>query len=551
MRDKTLLVAQRELVENIRTKAFWIGILLFPVLIVVMMVAPTLLERAKSARQYAVVDESGWLLEQIDQRAALPDLEKVFAQALERKRAGSSRFDELPEALRQATGQIEAGLAMVEEQAGGDWDESERAEAESTIIEGFASVVAGFAGTQGGQLREMLPPEAIAPLEQLREEIRRWWLELPAEEAVEYGSGVSKSRYVRVEVPGEGEEQIAELNRRVREGELFAYIVIGEDPINGEGDSRYVSSNLTDDDLQVWFSRLASDVLRAERLEEKQIDAQTADWIQAPFDMRQAKLGTSGEEEDVATQDRVRQWAPVAFVYLLWISVFTVAQMLLTNTVEEKSNKLMEVLLSSVSPLQLMMGKIVGIAATGLAMLGSWAVFFYLATKFVPRLTGIDSSLDLSIIVTDPKYMASFFVYFLLGYLFYAALLVGIGSVCDSLKEAQNLMTPIMLLLFVPLASMVPIGQDPNGLLARVMSYIPPFTPFVMMNRAAGPPSTLEYVLTSALLLASVGVVMWAAAKVFRIGVLMTGKPPKLREILRWIRAPIGVVPERRAEQMR
>jgi ABC-2 type transport system permease protein len=548
MRNKMLLVARRELVENVRTKAFWIGILLFPVLITVMMVAPTLLERAKSARQYAVVDQSGWLLGEIDQRATLPDLEKVFRQALARKRSGSSRFDELPQALRETAAQIDVALEMMRKQSGEDWDDATQNENESKIIEGFASIVAGYAGTQGGQMREMLPPQAVAPLELLREEIRRWWLELPADEANEYASGLSKSRYLRVEVSGNGADQINELNRQVQEEELFAYIVIGDDPLNTSEGSRYVSSNLTDDDLQVWFSRLASDVLRAKRLEEKEIDPQTADWIQAPFDLRQTKLGASGEEEDVATQDRVRQWAPVAFVYLLWISVFTVAQMLLTNTVEEKSNKLMEVLLSSVSPLQLMMGKIVGIAATGLAMLGSWAVFFYLATKIVPRFTGIDSSLDLSIIVTDPKYMASFFVYFLLGYLFYAALLVGIGSVCDSLKEAQNLMTPIMLLLFVPLASMVPIGQDPNGLLAKIMSYIPPFTPFVMMNRAAGPPSTMEYVSTTLLLLASVAVVMWAAAKVFRIGVLMTGKPPKVREILRWIRAPIGVVPERRSE---
>jgi ABC-type Na+ efflux pump permease subunit len=206
----------------------------------------------------------------------------------------------------------------------------------------------------------------------------------------------------------------------------------------------------------------------------------------------------------------------------------------------------MEVLLSSVSPIQLMAGKILGIAATGLAMLGSWMVFFYLATKYLPRLLSIEVGFDLSVIATDPVYIGSFLVYFLLGYLLYASLLVAIGSACNSLKEAQNLMMPVTLMLIVPLAAMVPISRDPNGMLAKTMSYIPPFTPFVMMNRAAGPPTTQEYVVTTIVLLLAVALVMWGAAKVFRVGVLMTGKAPRLGEIIRWIRAPVGMVPVRK-----
>jgi ABC-type Na+ efflux pump permease subunit len=104
-------------------------------------------------------------------------------------------------------------------------------------------------------------------------------------------------------------------------------------------------------------------------------------------------------------------------------------------------------------------------------------------------------------------------------------------------------------LLFIPLATMMPIGKDPNGTLAKVMSFIPPFTPFVMMNRAAGPPSLLEYVLTTLLLLAAIAAALLGAAKIFRIGVLMTGKPPRLGEILRWLRAPVGQVPVAKGEE--
>ena len=121
-------------------------------------------------------------------------------------------------------------------------------------------------------------------------------------------------------------------------------------------------------------------------------------------------------------------------------------------------------------------------------------------------------------------------------YLLYAAILVALGSVCNSLKEAQNLMQPVMMTLFIPLVAMVFVTQEPNGLVAKVLSFIPLFTPFTMMNRAGGPPETWEYVATSALLLATIWLVMKAAGKVFRVGVLMTGNPPKLKEIFGWLR---------------
>jgi ABC-2 type transport system permease protein len=182
-----------------------------------------------------------------------------------------------------------------------------------------------------------------------------------------------------------------------------------------------------------------------------------------------------------------------------------------------------------------MSGKIWGIAATGLTIVGSWVLCALLGVWLAPRLiSGFD--FPLMEVVGDPLYLASFVVYFLLGYLFYAALLVGIGSVCNSLKEAQNLLQPIFVLLIIPLVSMMFIVQEPNGVVAKALSYIPPFTPFTMMNRAGGPPETYEYVATGVLLLLSVWLAFRAAGKVFRVGILMTGNPPRLREIFTWIR---------------
>lgn len=545
---KAWLVALRELHENVRTKTFWIGIFVFPLILTAALVVPSLLERSKDVRRYAVVDRSGWLLEAVEARSTMPDLEKVFRVTLERWRAGGDSFAELPEVLRETAPRLERmaeALAGAGEGGLAALDPAERERVETLAMSHFAAAVAGVA-EPGGGLREQLPPEASERLLAYREAIRAWWGGLPPEAARVFGSRIAKSRYVREPVADSSEATIAELNRKVVAGELFAFFVIGEDPVEGNDGSRYVSSNLTDEDLREWFAELASDAVRERRLAARQIDPEVARWVQAPLEFEVKRVAETGAEEQVAAHDRLRQWAPVVFVYLLWIAVFSISQMLLTNTIEEKSNRILEVLLSSISPVQLMAGKILGIAMTGLTIVLSWVVFFFFAVQALPLLLGLEVDLGLSKIAADPVYLGSFVMYFLLGYLLYAALLVGIGAVCNSLKEAQNLMTPVTLLLMVPIMTMVPIGQDPNGTLARLLSYVPPFTPFVMMNRAAGPPSTFDYTCTTVLLVVTIAIALWAAAKVFRIGILMTGKPPKLGEILKWLRAPVGTVPEGR-----
>ena len=129
-----------------------------------------------------------------------------------------------------------------------------------------------------------------------------------------------------------------------------------------------------------------------------------------------------------------------------------------------------------------------------------------------------------------------FIMYFILGYLLYSALFLSIGSVCNTLKEAQNLMGPVMLIMMVPMVTMMFIPKDPNGTLARVLSWIPLYTPFTMMNRAAAHPPMIDQVGTLILLLVSVVVAMWLAGRIFRIGILRTGQPPKFRELLSWLK---------------
>jgi ABC-2 type transport system permease protein len=499
MASKILLVAQREYLENIRTKTFWIGILAFPVLIAISLGAGFVLNKLKQQQAYAVLDLSAQQLgARIERQARSSDIEAL--------------------AVMLANNQELTGtLAALQREFGGD----------------LANLRPGEDGKQ--------PP--VAP--ELRERLQDAVMKLPAadlEAMMREQQALATAKKYRYRSLAElgiadlpPEEQKKRLGQLVEQKQLFAYFVIGAAPTTTLTDFRYVSNNFTDASLRSWYGTAATKIVQDLRIADAGIAADLAKRLREEVRFVEEKARATGETEKVTAADKGAGFAPIAFVYLLWIAVFTAAQMLLTNTVEEKSNRIIEVLLSSVSPGQLMAGKIWGIGATGMTLTISWVLCAF-GGMWIARRVMPDVDLSAFAAAQDPLYLLSFVVYFLLGYLLYAAILVGIGSVCNSLKEAQNLLQPVFILLIVPLVSMFFVVQEPNGLVAKVLSYIPLFTPFTMMNRAGGPPTVSEYAITGVLLLASVWFAFKAAGKVFRVGVLMTGNPPKLKEIFSWLR---------------
>ncbi|MCB9883458.1 MAG: ABC transporter permease [Planctomycetes bacterium] len=614
MVNKTAMVARREFLENVRTKTFWIGILMFPVIWALVLTVPSLFRKAEGVRKYAIVDKSeqAWFTKEFDRRTRMPAIEKLLAAWKDESRRDSlpanlgngffrfvshlpddkrgrfvqemqRNFD--PKVLDQVSAFVGAEVfGKAKQQLLEQVDASpEEFESQLKAIEDLlpisvaeqvpeADVLRGFLTWMRPSLEAADDAKTffVAFIEATKREfsaLREWWWNLATSKderqlglAKEFQSSNELGRFERVDPTDEDD-----LRKRVDEGKLFALFIVPEDPVgkrpkakNGSTVSKddedrsspqfkYITTkeHLADRDLRGWFEDEATKLVRGHRTAMLGVNDADAKWLGADIRLDDSRM-EGGEEAEVSKSDLVGQFAPVVFVYLLWISVFTIANLLLTNTIEEKSNRLIEVLLSSVSPLQLMMGKILGLAATGLTMVGSWAFFAFLGIKLAPLLgenvAATIADWGLGQIVTNPRYVASFLIYFVFGYLLYAALLVGIGSVCNSLKEAQNLMQPVVLLLIVPLLAMIPIAREPNGMLAKIMSYIPPFTPFVMMNRAGGPPTLVEYGLTTVLLIATVFIAILFAAKIFRIGILMTGKPPKVREIFSWLKAPVGSV---------
>jgi ABC-2 type transport system permease protein len=218
-----------------------------------------------------------------------------------------------------------------------------------------------------------------------------------------------------------------------------------------------------------------------------------------------------------------------AFIYffVMFMSMMTPSQMLLTSLIEEKNSRVVEVLLSAVSPLELMAGKILGLVGVGLTT----AAIYVTALSVVAGSTGLLQA-------PSALLLALFFVYYILGFAIYASLFASVGAACNSLKEAQTVMFPLSLVLIGPFMFWMNIAQHPNGLFAVALSLFPPTAPTVMILRIAVLPSPPWWDIAGSLLLlaGSVPLIVWAAAKIFRTGVLLYGKPPKLGEILRWVR---------------
>ena len=234
-------------------------------------------------------------------------------------------------------------------------------------------------------------------------------------------------------------------------------------------------------------------------------------------------------EGAVADESRAaKMLLPMGFMMLLWIATFTSGNYLLTTTIEEKSNKVMEVILSAVSPMQLLCGKILGYAAVSALMLGMYGA---LGMAMLAAAAMAD--------LVSPGLLLLLAVYFVMAYAFVAVMMASVGSAVNDLREAQSLVTPVMLVMMVPLMLWLPISEQPNGWLATVASFVPPAIPYVMVLRVAASSEPIAAWQVAASVVwgfAWVFVFLWCGAKIFRVGVLMQGKPPSPRELLRWIR---------------
>lgn len=513
------LIARRDLLESVSTKVFWIGALLGPILIVVVMIVVGFLtaQTAISKGQYAVIDNSGGLANEIRNEILVWDLHDFISQVIRR----SSIDQEILEELKQ---QFAAN-----------------SEDNHDLVHEFVDTVMPFVG---------FPADSRQPHSEstLAARFAGWWTENQAL-VQELVPNLSIERYIEF-LPERvySEEQ---LNTLVENETLLGYVVIPEDIVQTSENARFVTKNFLKGDIASWYENFATSVVRRHRVAQANIPEADAQWVvqRVAFKMNKtvaqeqpsherADSDTGIETEDISTDEIISRFAPAVYQYILWFMVFFGSVMLMTGTVEEKSTKLVEVLLSNADASQLMDGKLLGIALTMLTVIGVWLVLIgtpvLLLASAIP--TYLPFQIDIIGAVFKPEYIFNFFIFLVLGFMFFGYLFSAVGSVCNSIRDAQTLSAPVSVVLIVPVMLIVPLAMDPSGPLAIALKFFPPYTPFVMMNTAAELPALPLYLLIIVWMLAWTWASRWAAARIYKKGMLIESKPQGFKGLVRLVR---------------
>jgi ABC-2 type transport system permease protein len=295
----------------------------------------------------------------------------------------------------------------------------------------------------------------------------------------------------------------------------------------GEGlAARYWSSRTIDEAGQTAVTEALSGLNRTRALVALGVDPAAVDQIDATPPQVTVLSPASASGGEVSLQDRLPGLIGFIVAMMLWSLILTGASILLNSVMEEKANRVLEVLLSSASATELLAGKILGVALVTLTVLLVWGgcgalALTYAAQQggdFAPALSGALAGLG-----RDGLWFW-LMAYFVGGYLMYASVFAAIGSFCETPREAQTLIGPIMMVLVIPVVVLQIAMRDPDMAIVRSLSWVPFFTPFLMSARAPSGPPLYEMAGTLAVMLTFIVLVVWLAAKAFRAGALSTTK---------------------------
>ncbi len=326
----------------------------------------------------------------------------------------------------------------------------------------------------------------------------------------------------------------SELNQKVLEKELSAYVYIPFDILE-VGEAEYVSQHVSDFDKLKDIHQALTNVVVEKRLLKEGLDpAKIARYIKG-VKLKTIKITKRGEEEETGGTFIISY----LLVIILYMTLFFYGAAIMRGVIEEKNSRVVEIVLSSLKPFQLMVGKILGIGAVGFTQYAIWALFGFLASRYSQSLIAsfvpAASSFKLPSI---PAYIFIYFViFFILGYFLYGTFYAAIGSMVNSEKEAQQLLFPVTMFLVVPVLLMMYVIRSPNSPLAISLSLVPFFAPILMLLRICILlPPFLQVGSSVLILVLTIFFMVWLTAKIYRVGILMYGKRPGFREIVKWIR---------------
>ncbi len=477
------LIARREYLSYVGTWGFWISILSVPIFATLGASIPSLVENSQPTRYFAVVDETGQGLDDV-----------IRERRAEVRRA---RIRNQIEGLASFAGDDatrEAALAAFD--ANPDLGEAVADAAEAVGIPGLEDNL----NLEG---REAVMVDAPgATLDDLRPYVR-------GDQTIDTPDG---------------------------ERALYAVFLIRPsttDPM----EVVYLSENVTNRDLRNDIVRILESHIRDAALVERGL---SPDEIDALLDLSPevTSLNASpeaGDDTEVTNLDRAPFIIAIVLGFILWMAVFSVANMLLTSLIEEKGGKIIEVLLSTARFHEILIGKLAGVAGVSLTLFGIWGgVGAILTALGGAALASVNPDIiGLLGAVFDPVLLGAALIFFIFGYLMYGAIFLAMGSLCDTLQDAQTLMGPVIWTLMLPLLFLFFSIEASDSSVVQIASWVPVWTPFVMMARLPTDPPLWEVLGAGALMVVTTILVLWAAAVVFRQGALRQADADTVRRLFR------------------
>ena len=347
---------------------------------------------------------------------------------------------------------------------------------------------------------------------------------------------------------------------------IFGVLWIGSDVVDNPSNVKLYTNSSSSMSLESNLASQMEKIIERERL--KRYDIENLEQImqdvkvKVSFTTFRNDLSEEGEDEE-ATSSTIAYLLGLVLGMMLYMFLIIYGSMVMTSVIEEKGSRVLDVLVSSVSPFQLMMGKILGVASVAVTQIAIWGVLVCgIGAVVLPALmpedvmqtveavqmgqmTSVEADIDADLLsavslATDVGGLIMMFVWLLLflvgGFLFYSAMFAAVGSAVDSIQDANQLQTPITVPIILALILAMSVFNDPNSTLAFWGSIIPFTSPVVMMARVPFGIPTWQIILSLVLLYASVVAMAWAAGKIYRVGIFMHGKKPSFKELLSWIK---------------
>lgn len=341
-----------------------------------------------------------------------------------------------------------------------------------------------------------------------------------------------------------------------------AVIFIGQDIVDNPSNAALYNRDAGSMEVEMLASNAIKKVVEDERLKAYSIEnlSKILDEVNVDVHLSTLRIDESGNQESFSSG--VSYGMGMVMTFVLYMFLLLYGQMVMTSIIEEKNNRVLELVVSSVKPMQLMMGKIIGVGLVAVVQVVIWGVLLCLMSAFLlPAILPADlsaqvamasagdmdlsSSFDPDMInalatFTSVGYIATMMGYMLMflvgGFLFYASIFAAIGSAVDNIQDASQLQTFAVLPIILALVFSLAVVNDPNGTMSIWMSMIPFTSPMVMLARIPFGIPAWQIWVSAAILFASFVAMAWIAGKIYRIGIFMYGKKPSIADLVRWAR---------------